>query len=129
MPAYVTARIADELNEQGRSLKGSRILALGVTYKPDVGDVRESAAIHVMERLARKGADVTFHDPFIEVVEEGDLRVERVELDQAALEAADLVVLLTPHAAYDLDWVAEHAARVFDARNAFGAARDNVSVL
>ncbi|CAN5217426.1 nucleotide sugar dehydrogenase [soil metagenome] len=129
MPAYVTSRIADELNELGRSLKGSRILALGVTYKPDVGDVRESAAIHVMTRLARKGALVSFHDPFIDTVEDDGQRWQRTDLTAQTLAEADIVMLLTPHATYDLDWVADHAHHVFDARNAFDGPRDNVTIL
>ncbi len=129
MPAYVAGRIADELNELGKAMKGSRILVLGVTYKPDVGDVRESAAIHVMQKLARKGADVSFHDPFIDTVEEEGLSLSGVQLDQATVAGADLVALLTPHASYDLRWVAQHAAHVFDARNAFNGAQDNITIL
>lgn len=129
MPGYVAGRVADELNEQGKALKGAKILALGVTYKPDVGDIRESAAIHVMARLARKGAHVTFNDPFIDAVTEDGNTFNSTELTESAVADADLVMLLTPHATYDLDWVATHATHVFDARNAFGSGRKNVTTL
>ncbi|MGI9015910.1 MAG: nucleotide sugar dehydrogenase [Euzebya sp.] len=129
MPAYVTTRVADELNEHGLAVKSSRILALGVTYKPDVGDIRESAAIHIMARLAAKGADMLFHDPFIEHLSEGKFTWQRSELTAELLTGVDMVVLLTPHAIYDLDWVSRTARRIFDARNAIGQARDNVTVL
>lgn len=134
MPAYVGSRVADVLNDLGKAVKGSRILCLGVTYKPDVGDIRESAAIHVMDRLARKGADLAFHDPFIDVVEEGEHRWERTELTEEAVAEADLVLLLTPHRTYDLAWVRDTARHVFDARNAMGpdldpAEADGVTIL
>ncbi len=129
MPAYVASRVSDELNEQGKAMKGARILALGVTYKPDVGDIRESAAIHVMTRLARKGAQVSFNDPFIDTVAEDGHTFDKVDLTEQNLAEADLVMLLTPHATYDLDWVATHATHVFDARNAFGRPADNITVL
>ncbi|MDQ3974518.1 MAG: nucleotide sugar dehydrogenase, partial [Actinomycetota bacterium] len=105
MPGYVAGRIAEALNDRGKAVKGSRILALGVTYKPDVGDIRESAAIQVLARLHRKGADIAFHDPFIERIDEGGLQVDRVALDERAFDGVDCVALLTPHAAYDLEWV------------------------
>ncbi len=118
MPAHVTARIIEALNDDGRALRAARILALGVTYKPNVGDMRESAAIQVLRRLHRKGANVSFHDPFIRVLDLDGTLLERTELDQSALAAADCVAVLTPHASYDVEWVVRHARMVFDARNA-----------
>lgn len=132
MPGYVVSRVTDELNEIGRAVKGSRLLVLGVTYKPDVGDIRESAAIHVVRRLAAKGAELAFHDPFIEQVElvEGEgPTLTRSPLDEQLVADADFVLLLTPHASYDLVWLAQHAAHVFDARNAYGAPSDTVVAL
>lgn len=129
MPAYVTDRIAEALNVIEKSVRGSKVLVLGVTYKPDVGDVRESAAIHVMSRLSARGADLSFHDPFIERVQEGTMTIDRVELGPAVIAGVDLVALLTPHSTYDLDAIVEQASLVFDARNAIGAARPNVVVL
>ena len=119
MPAYVAARIGDALNDRGRALKAARVLVLGVSYKPDVGDVRESPALRVMSILARRGADVEFHDPFLESVHAGEVRYQRSDLSGKILTSADCVALLTPHSAYDLDWIAEQAPLVFDARNAY----------
>ena len=118
MPSYVAGRVVEAINGQGKSVKGARILALGVTYKPNVGDVRESAAIAVLEQLARKGADVAFHDPFVTRIDHGSLRLRRSALTREALEKADCVVVLTPHDSYDLLEVADRAQLVFDARNA-----------
>jgi UDP-N-acetyl-D-glucosamine dehydrogenase len=126
MPDYVATRIVDALNDRGLSVKGARVLVLGVTYKPDVGDVRESAAIEVIAKLARRGADVRFHDPFVTEVHEHGLRLKRRALTAAALREADIVAVLTPHSAYDLDTVLEQASLVFDARNAVGVGHAGV---
>jgi len=101
-----------------------------VTYKPDVGDSRESPALDVMSHLARRGADVSFCDPYIESVPVDGRPVERVDLSQRAVERADCVAMLTPHTVFDLEWLADHARLIFDARNAYGASRrDNVVTL
>jgi UDP-N-acetyl-D-glucosamine dehydrogenase len=118
MPAYVVSRIAEALSERGRALKGARIFALGVTYKPNVGDIRESAALAVLEVLARKGAKVSYHDPFVATVDHGSLRLRRRQVTRDSLAEADCVLVLTAHDSYDLDAVAAQATLVFDARNA-----------
>jgi UDP-N-acetyl-D-glucosamine dehydrogenase len=123
MPAWVAARIGEALNEHAKPLKGARVLVLGVAYKPEVGDVRESPSLRVMSALARRGARVTFHDPFVGAVTVDGKRLSRSELTARAVAGADLVALLTPHGAYDLDWLARVATLVFDARNAFGPGR------
>lgn len=128
MPTYVTQRVVEALNDVGLSVKGASVLALGVTYKPNVGDLRESAAVQVLERLHRKGARVSFHDPHVARVEEGALGLDRVELTRAALEEADIVLLLTPHDGYDLVEIVEASRLLFDARNATGV-RDCPSVV
>jgi len=130
MPAYVATRIADVLNEAGKSVKGSRVLVLGVAYKPDVGDPRESPAIEVMTHLARRGADVSFCDPYVASVVVDGRPMERVDLSQRAVERADCVAVLTPHSVFDLDWLADRAAIIFDVSNAYGPAqRDHVVAL
>jgi UDP-N-acetyl-D-glucosamine dehydrogenase len=118
MPAYVAQRVAEALNTRGRAVNGAKILALGVTYKPNVGDIRESAAITVLEHLQRKGARLTFHDPFVDRVQHGALRLRRVPLTPAAISRADCVLVLTPHDVYDLPAIVEAAQLVFDARDA-----------
>jgi UDP-N-acetyl-D-glucosamine dehydrogenase len=96
------------------------VLVLGIAYKPDVGDVRESPSLRVMSALERRGARIAFHDPFVEAVTLDGRRVVRTKLTARAVARADLVALLTPHSAYDLGWLGNTAALLFDARNALG---------
>jgi len=118
MPAYVMSRVVDALNDRGLSVKGAKVLALGVTYKPNVGDLRESAAMEVLGHLHRRGASISFHDPYVEQLDSHGLSLARSELTEQALAEADCVLLLTPHDDYDLEAVVEHARFLFDARNA-----------
>jgi len=118
MPGWVAARIGEALNEQAKPLKGARVLVLGVAYKADVGDVRESPALRVMSVLERRGAKLSFHDPFVPAVKVNGRSLIRAELTVRAVAGADCVALLTPHSSYDLDWLVANARLVFDARNA-----------
>jgi UDP-N-acetyl-D-glucosamine dehydrogenase len=119
MPGYVATRIGDALNDAGKAVRKASVLFLGVAYKPDLGDVRESPAVKVMAQLYKRGANVTFHDPYVESVAFNGAFLDRTELSQRALSRADCVAILTPHAAYDLDWIATHSRLIFDARNAY----------
>ena len=121
MPTWTSDRIAEVMSDRGIPLKGANILVLGVSYKPDIGDARESPSLAVMARLRKRGAKVTFHDPYFEEVSVAGETYERAELSKRTLASSDCVALLTPHAAYDLDWIAEHSNLVFDARNAYGS--------
>jgi nucleotide sugar dehydrogenase len=123
MPSYVATRIIDTLNDRGVTVRGARVLGLGVTYKPNVGDVRESAAIEVLAHLRRRGVEVSFVDPYVDAVHEHGLDLTSLELDDALLSTVDCVAVLTPHDSFDLDHVVERAALVFDARNALHAQR------
>jgi UDP-N-acetyl-D-glucosamine dehydrogenase len=123
MPTWTAARIGESLNQAGKSVKGAHILVLGVAYKPNLGDARESPALKVIGHLLRRGARVIFHDPFVARIGLNGWHLDRSELTTAAVRNADCVALLTPHETYDLDWLGEHARLVFDARNAFGASR------
>jgi UDP-N-acetyl-D-glucosamine dehydrogenase len=120
MPRYVASRIGDALNEVGKAVKGARVLVLGVAYKPNVGDMRESPALRVMSVLKRRGALLSYHDPYVEALDIDGVLCSRIELTQHALESSDCIAILTPHSAYDLDWIADHSPVVFDGRNAFG---------
>jgi UDP-N-acetyl-D-glucosamine dehydrogenase len=125
MPTYVARRIGDALAERGIALPRARILALGVTYKPDVGDLRESAAVETLRLLSVSGATVSYHDPFVPRLRAGGLSVRRTPLTPDRLESADIVVLLTPHSYYDLETIAHHARLLFDARNALRRRHDD----
>jgi len=119
MPHYVVDKVVDALNDMRRSVRGARILILGVAYKKDVGDVRESPALDVIKLLADRGAEIRYNDPHaFEVVVDGGQRYRSVPLDGEELEAADLVIIVTNHAAYDYDFIVAHARRVLDTRNA-----------
>lgn len=119
MPAYVASRIGEALNDVGKPVKGAKILVLGVTYKPDVGDVRESPSLRVMRALHRKGAHVSFNDPFADEAPLNGSVIAVSELTEEVLGEADCVAILTPHSAYDLERVARFASLVFDARSAY----------
>ncbi len=125
MPSYVVKRAQDILNEDGKALKGATVLLLGVTYKPNIADQRESPAVPVAKHLADKGAEVVFHDPHVELWQRNGSPIERVaDLHQAVAEA-DLVMLLQHHRDYDIEALAGKAKRFFDTR---GVATDSPSV-
>ncbi len=116
MPSYVVRRIQDALNDEGKALRGARILLLGVTYKPDIADQRESPAKPIAVELRDKGAEVQFHDPHVTTWRLGDADLECVADLDSAMASADLVVLLQSHAAYDLVDLVARAPRFFDTR-------------
>ena len=103
MPLYWVNKLQDVLNENGKSLKGSEVLVLGVAYKRDVADVRESPALDIIDRLLNKGANVTYHDPFASSVETEEFNM--VSLDDGDLDRgladADCVMIVTDHSWYD----------------------------
>ncbi|MEU6593543.1 nucleotide sugar dehydrogenase [Streptomyces sp. NPDC046881] len=116
MPVHVVNRAADLLNDQGRAVRGSRILLLGVTYKPDISDQRESPAFAVAEQLRARGAELAYFDPRVSGWTVGGCPIERVEDYLAAAESADLTVLLQPHREIDLVLLADRARLLFDTR-------------
>lgn len=118
MPVYVVQRIGEALNEHGKSMKAAKVMLLGVTYKADVGDIRESPAEQIIKRLIRSGADVSFHDPFVETIEVDGAVLERTSLTQDALKSSDIVVIVTDHSDYDWGWVLSNSQLVLDTRNA-----------
>ena len=129
MPIYVVERLAGILNREGKSLNGAKVLVLGVTYKMDVADVRESPALSIVKRLMKSQADVSFHDPFVTDLSGEGIDLQGVDLTQEILAGADVVVLLTQHSSLDLPWIGEHARLVFDTRNAMRGLGDHVEFL
>jgi UDP-N-acetyl-D-glucosamine dehydrogenase len=116
MPEYIVERIVAALNTHIKSVQGSKILVLGVAYKKDIEDLRESPALRVLELLIEKKAKVDYNDPYIANVKEGDLKLRSVKLETKALGAYDCVVILTDHSVYDLKSIAKTARLVFDTR-------------
>jgi len=118
MSYYVADRLMAALNMQHKSLAGARVLVLGVAYKADIDDMRESPAVKVIDHLLDREADVVYHDPFVPDYQFDGHQIDRVELTAAEIEAADAVVILTAHTEVDYALVAEHAQLIFDTRNA-----------
>lgn len=118
MPLYVRDRIAEALNEDGRALNGSRVVLLGVAYKPNVGDVRESPALDLIHLLRERRADVVYHDPYVPSVRIDGETISSIVLDPEALLQADCVVIATDHDSYDWAWIVNHSRLVVDTRNA-----------
>jgi UDP-N-acetyl-D-glucosamine dehydrogenase len=123
MPEHVVALVGDALNDRGRALRGSSILVLGVTYKPDVNDIRESPALEILEMLERKGARVSYADPFTPQLTLGSAKLSAVEASAEALAEADCVLILTNHSSFDYATIADRATLVVDTRNALKAHR------
>jgi UDP-N-acetyl-D-glucosamine dehydrogenase len=120
MPDVVVRKVADALNDERKALRGSRILVLGVAYKRDIDDMRESPALDVIRLFEERGADVMFHDPHVPSFrEEGHVRTG-VALTAAVLEQSDAIVIVTDHTAIDWTLVTSHASLIVDTRNALG---------
>ncbi|HEY5484375.1 MAG TPA: nucleotide sugar dehydrogenase [Propionibacteriaceae bacterium] len=127
MPYYVVTRLMEALNGHHKPLSNSRVLLLGVAYKRDIDDMRESPAIKIADLLLRKGAEVVYHDAWVPRFEVSGRAVESVELSQETLEGVDAVVLVTDHNGVDYEAVARFAPLVLDTRNALrGLERESV---
>ncbi len=118
MPEHVVHLVADALNDHGRAVRGASILVLGVTYKADVNDIRESPALEIIELLARRGAQVSYADPFTPQLTMDGLKLSAVEPSAETLAAADCVLILTSHSSFDYGMIAQQASLVVDTRNA-----------
>jgi len=119
MPEVVVRRASAMLNDAKKSVKGSKIFVLGVAYKKDTGDVRESPALDVIRLLQEEGASVSFHDPYSNAIRAEDGRIAKgVALTPHNLKAADLVVIITDHSVYDYAAIVKSARRILDTRNA-----------
>jgi UDP-N-acetyl-D-glucosamine dehydrogenase len=125
MPEHVVQLVADGLNDDRKAMKGSKVLLLGVAYKKDIDDVRESPALSIIDRLRAKGADVQYHDPFVGEVRFDDAHTESageplssISLTDEALHSADCVIIVTDHSSIDYERVCSLAPLVVDTRNA-----------
>ncbi len=127
MPEHVVSLVADGLNDDGRAINGAGVLVLGVAYKKDINDLRESPALDIITELAARKARVTYHDPWVPSLAVDGLRLETQPLTAESLQAADCVVIATDHSSFDWDLVRANARLVIDTRNALngrsGAAR------
>lgn len=123
MPLFWVRKLGELLNEQGRAVKGSKVLVVGVAYKKDIDDLRESPALDILRLLHAQGAMVSYHDPFVREFTEDGHHHASVPLDAATIGAADAVMLVTDHSTLDLDVIRRHAKVVVDTRHALGTRR------
>jgi UDP-N-acetyl-D-glucosamine dehydrogenase len=123
MPEHVVNLVGEALNDQGRAIRGSAVLVMGVTYKPDVNDIRESPALEIIEMLERKGAVVSYADPFAPQLSIDGSKLTAVDASAANVGAADCVLILTNHTSFDYSMIASRAKLVVDTRNALRAYR------
>ena len=130
MPRFVVMKVQDALNEEGKPVKGSKVLILGAAYKPDIDDVRESPALDVIGLLLEKGAEVVYHDPYIESISHDDWEMRSVgDLDKW-VEESDCVAIITNHSIYNYEELLDNAKLIIDTRNALGfKGRDNSKVV
>jgi UDP-N-acetyl-D-glucosamine dehydrogenase len=118
MPSYVIDKITDALNDAVKPVRNSRIVVLGVAYKPDIDDVRESPALDILDLLCEKGADVCYHDPYVPKIRLGDdTHMQSSEYSDGLLDNADCVVIVTDHSSYDWQHVLDHSAIIVDTRH------------
>ncbi len=131
-PGYCVDRAMHVLNRQKKAINGARVLVLGVAYKNDINDYRESPAIRVIRELQKVGADVVYYDPWVPSFRDGDLQMRsEPALTAELLEGADLVMITAAHTNVDYAFVQKHAAQIFDTKNVMKniSPRDNIEVL
>ena len=130
MPYYVVDKTISALNQKGRAVKGAKILVLGLAYKKDIDDHRESPALKIISLLQQKGLKVSYNDPYAPVTaayrDYPGLKLESVKLTEKKLKTFDAVIIATDHSVYDFDWIVRHSSLVVDTRNAVKAKRKNV---
>ncbi len=127
MPHYMSIKISTALNSIKKSVNGSKILFLGVAYKPNIDDARESPALELIHLILKKGGNVSYHDPFISSVEtHGNVSLQSVELTPQILMEADCVVITTNHSVFDPEMIQQHAKLIVDLRNVIKDAGDHV---
>ncbi|MCD6355921.1 MAG: nucleotide sugar dehydrogenase [Anaerolineaceae bacterium] len=120
MPRFAVSKIQDALNMQQKPLNGSKVLVLGVTYKPDIDDLRESPALDVILYLKQKGALVSYHDPYVSAINHEAINMESVTDLNKAIKSVDCVAIITNHSSYDYEAILNNAKLIVDTRNALG---------
>jgi len=127
MPNHVTSRITEILNTRGKSINGAKLLVLGVAFKKDVEDVRESPSLKIVRLLHEKGAEVTYNDPYVARIQIGEDTLTSAELTEERLKAADCTIIATDHSSYDYQYIVDNARLVFDTRGVTRAIKgDNI---
>ena len=128
MPYHVVRRVGEALNAKRQSVRGAKVLLLGVAYKNDIDDVRESPSLDIMEILEKEGAHVTYSDPYVPTLRHGGTKHKSVPLTAATLRRFDCVVIATAHRVFDYDLISKHSASIVDCRNALKGRRKRAVV-
>lgn len=130
MPFYVVSKTVEALNEKGKSIKGAKVLILGIAYKEDIDDQRESPALKIISLLKEKGAKVSYNDPYVPQSfghrDYPGLELKSVALSEKKLREFDAVIIATAHSVYDFEWIGKSSSLLIDTRNAIKAKRKNV---
>jgi len=131
MPEFVLERSMKILNRFGKPLKGSKIFVLGVAYKQDIDDIRQSPALEVVDLLEKHGADLKYNDPYVPEFSYKGRKYRSIELNRANLREADLVIITTMHSVYDYEFIGENSVYIFDTKNAMKDVknRENIETL
>lgn len=126
MPRYTVSKIMDALNMHSKSLRGSKVLILGMAYKKNIDDVRESPALDIFTLLLEKGAQVNYHDPYVPSFKSGGSVINSVEISPEIINQYDCVILATDHTCFDYNMIAKNARLIVDTRNGFKEYRENI---
>ncbi len=129
MPNYVVQKITDALNDRGKAMNGAKILLLGVAYKPNVNDTRESPALELIQLLGEARTEVSYHDPYVPALgtfRKYEINLKSEPLDEAILKAQDCVLLVTHHDDFDYDLIAAHAPLIIDTRGKFDHSQPHI---
>lgn len=129
MPRYVVSKVTEALNERSKALKGARVLVMGVAYKKDVKDLRESPALEIVEMLDGKGARVSYYDPYLPFLKIHDIDLKSVKFTADTFKGADCVVIVTDHSNVDYDFIARNAKLVIDTRNVLKHCEDRANIV
>ena len=124
MPGHIVGKVAEYLNQHRLSINGSSVYIIGVSYKPNVNDIRESPALEVMSQLIKRGANLTYHDPLVSKLEVSDEIYHSQELSETKLDQVDCVLILTNHSVLDYDLLAKYESKLIDTRNSFTQQND-----
>jgi UDP-N-acetyl-D-glucosamine dehydrogenase len=117
MPEFWVRKVVDALNEHGKAVRGSRVFLLGVAYKKNIDDIRESPALDVIRLLHQRGAQISYHDPHVPELKEDTIALTSQPLTAETLRAADCVMIITDHSAVDYQMVKRHARATVDTRH------------
>ncbi len=129
MPHYVVDKVIGGLNDHKKALKGSSILAIGVAYKKDVKDLRESPALEIIALLKQKGAEVSYYDPYLPYLKMDGIDLKSIKFTKDELKKADCVVIITDHSNVDYQFIAEHSKLIVDTRNTLKSSKDRTKIV